>query len=727
MSRILTLIVSLFVFCSTSRADEGMWIPMFLGELNEAEMQAMGMNITAEDIYSVNRSSLKDAIMIFGGGCTAELISDEGLILTNHHCGYSRIVSHSSLENDYLTNGFWAMDRSEELPNPNLSVTFLVRMEEVTAQVLEGVTEEMTEFERREIIRMNIDTVNARATRGTHYTSLVKPFYYGNRYFLFVNEVFKDVRLVGAPPSNIGKFGGDTDNWVWPRHTGDFSLFRIYAGKDNKPAEYAEDNVPYKPKHHLKISLEGVDEGDFTFVFGYPGSTREYIPSWGLDLQVNTINPIRIGLRDKRIEIFNKYMNSSPKIRLQYASKHFGISNGWKKWIGENRGINRLKAIDKKKDFEVEFTRWTGSSDELRTSYGSLLPEFEKQYARLTKLQYNATYLREVYTGIEVVRYATRFRRLVTLSKDKSTTEEMQDQLDRLRSGVAGHFEDYQQAVDREVFEALINAYFTHVGREEIPDDVYAFYEVHKGDVAAMADEVFKNSIFVSEDRMNSFLTKYKAGHYKKLLKDPAYQLAAGFTARYYNAYQPAVRATEGQLDSLMRHYMRAQMEMQADKRFYPDANFTLRVTYGQVKGFSPDDAKTYNFFTTLSGIMEKEDPEIYDYVVEDKLKSLYQDKDYGVYGEADGTMRVCFIATNHTTGGNSGSPVLDANGHLVGLNFDRCWESTMSDLYYDISQCRNIALDIRYCLFIIDKFAGASHLLDEMTIVASETTDVED
>ncbi len=700
---------------------------MFLGEQNEAEMQSMGMNITAEDIYSVNQSSLKDAIMIFGGGCTAELISDEGLILTNHHCGYSRIVAHSSLENDYLTNGFWAMDRSEELPNPNLSVTFLVRMEEVTDQVLAGVSEGMTEFERRETIRTNIDSVNARATRGTHYTSLVKPFYYGNRYFLFVNEVFDDVRLVGAPPSNIGKFGGDTDNWVWPRHTGDFSLFRIYAGKDNKPAKYAEDNVPYNPRNHLVISLEGVDEGDFTFVFGYPGSTREYIPSWGLDLQVNTINPIRIGLRDKRIEIFNKYMNSSPEIRLQYASKHFGISNGWKKWIGENRGINRLKAIDKKKAFEAEFARWAASSDELRASYGALLPEFEKRYAKLSKLQYNATYLREVYNGIEVIRYATRFRRLVTLSKDKNTFGDMQDLLDRLRNGVADYFEDYQQAIDREVFEALIKSYFSHVERPEIPDDVYAFYEKHEGDVEAMTNEVFENSIFISEDRMNKFLDKYKAGHYKKLEKDPAYLLAAGFTARYYNTYQPALRAAEGQLDSLMRHYMRAQMEMQADKRFYPDANFTLRVTYGHVKGFSPDDAKTYNYYTTLKGIMEKEDPEVYDYVVEDKLKTLYKEKDYGVYGEPDGTMRVCFIATNHTTGGNSGSPVLDANGHLVGLNFDRCWESTMSDLYYDISQCRNIALDIRYCLFIIDKFAGASHLLEEMTIVSNETVEIEE
>ena len=700
---------------------------MFLGELNEAEMQSMGMNITAEDIYSINQSSLKDAIMIFGGGCTAELISDQGLILTNHHCGFGRIQSHSSLEHDYLSDGFWAMDRSQELTNPGLTVTFLVRMEEVTEQVLEGVTDDMSEASRREVIMNNIDSVNARATKDSHYTALVKPFYYGNRYFLFVNEVFEDVRLVGAPPSNIGKFGGDTDNWVWPRHTGDFSLFRIYADQDNKPAKYSEDNVPYKPRRHLNVSLEGVDEGDFTFVFGYPGSTQEYIPSWGIDLQVNTINPVRIGLRDKRIAIFNEYMNKSPEIRIQYAAKHAGISNGWKKWIGENRGIKRLKAIEKKQEFEAEFARWANSTDELQKKYGQLLPEFEKIYKDVAQMQYNATYLREVYTGIEALRYATRFQRLVTLSRDKSTAAEMERQVERLQNGLDDYFKDYQQVVDREVFVELMKAYYSSTDKAEIPDGVNSFYEKHKGDYEAMAGDVFDNSIFVSRERMTAFLDKYKASHYKKIEKDPAYQLGTGLYSSYFNNYQPALRVAGRKLDSLMRHYMQAQMDMQPDKRFYPDANFSLRVTYGQVKGFSPDDAKTYNYYTTLTGIMEKEDPEIYDYVVEEKLKTLYREKDYGDYGEGDGTMRVCFIATNHTTGGNSGSPVLDANGNLVGLNFDRCWESTMSDLYYDISQCRNIALDIRYCLFIIDKYAGASHLVEEMTIVSPADGEIPD
>ena len=713
---LLALVLSHFLFIAN--ADEGMWIPMYLSDLNEAEMQAMGMNITAEDIYSVNQSSLKDAIVIFGGGCTAELISDEGLILTNHHCGYSRIQKHSSIENDYLTNGFWAMNRSEELSNPGLTVTFLVRMEEVTEEVLMGVTDRMTESERNNIIGTNIDSITVRAVKGTHYKALVKPFFQGNRYFLFINEVFEDVRLVGAPPSNIGKFGGDTDNWVWPRHTGDFSLFRIYADKDNKPAPYSEENIPYKPKKHFNISLKGVEEDDFTFVFGYPGSTQEYIPSFGIDLQVNTINPIRIGIRDKRIAIFNEFMNKSPEIRLQYSAKHASISNGWKKWIGENRGIKRLKVIEQKQAFEAEFTQWVNASTERQKEYGNLLAGFEKTYADKTELEYNSTYVRETFYGIEIIRHANGFQKLVSLSKNKETHSEIAGLVSKHMKSDSAYFKDYQADVDKKVFTEVLREFYLNMEGYEIPDQLKALYDKYKGDFAEMAKAVFENSIFANREKEFDFLSNYKPGHYKKIEKDPSYQLAVGFFEKYNNTYLVALKITNDKIDSLMRIYMKAQMEMQPMKKFYPDANFTLRVGYGNVKGFSPDDAKDYRYYTTLSGIMEKENPEIYDYVVEDKLKELYEAKDYGRYGEDDGTMRVCFIATNHTTGGNSGSPVLDADGNLVGLNFDRCWESTMSDLFYDISQCRNIALDIRYCLFIIDKFAGAGHLVEEMTIV---------
>ncbi|HRX96046.1 MAG TPA: S46 family peptidase [Bacteroidales bacterium] len=719
MKKYAYLLIILFTINFTLKADEGMWIPLFLGQINEAEMQAMGMNITAEDIYSINQSSLKDAIVIFGGGCTGELVSDQGLLLTNHHCGYRQIQKHSSVDHDYLTNGFWAMERSEELPNPGLKVTFLVRMEEVTDAVLNGVNAQMTEEERNKIIEENIETIKAEAIKGTHFQALIKPFYYGNRYFLFVNEIYEDVRLVGAPPSNIGKFGGDTDNWVWPRHTGDFSMFRIYADKDNNPAPYSEDNVPYQPKKHMNISLAGVEPGDFTFVFGYPGSTEEYIPSWAVETTVDVINPIRIQLRGKRIDIFKKYMNEDPAVRIQYAAKQAGISNGWKKWIGENRGIKRLKAVEQKQAFESSFSEWVNSSEELKEKYGSLLEALKITYEELADISFYSTYLYEAGLGVEAIRYSRSFDRLVDFSKaNGETQEELMQLVDRQKSGAKTFFKDYQAVIDHEVFVALLSDYYDHLTNEHIPDYLAELHKKYKGDFNKMADVLFEKSIFVSEQKVDDLLNNYKASNYKKIEKDPVYQLAQSFADLYYNKYMPQIRAVNNNIDSLMRVYMQAQIDMQPMKNIYPDANFTLRVAYGNVDGYNPDDAVIFNYFTTLDGIMEKENPDIYDYVVGDKLKDLYHNENYGQYGDADGKMHVCFTATNHTTGGNSGSPVLDADGNLIGINFDRCWEGTMSDIIYDKSQCRNIALDIRYCLFIIDKFAGAGHLVEEMTLV---------
>ena len=718
MKRLLPFLSILFLLQFSARSDEGMWIPMFLNDLNETEMQAMGMNITAEDIYSINQSSLKDAIMIFGGGCTGELVSDQGLILTNHHCGYGRIQAHSSVEHDYLTDGFWAMDKSEELSNPGLAVTFLVRMEEVTEQVLSGISSDMSESTRNDSIKSAISKIKEEAIKDTHYKAIVKPFYYGNRYFLFVNEVFEDVRLVGAPPSNIGKFGGDTDNWMWPRHTGDFSVFRIYADSSNQPAKYSENNVPYQPKKHLSVSLDGVDKGEFTFIFGYPGSTQEYIPSYAVENLVNTVNPVRIGVRDKRIKIFKYYMEQSPEVRIQYAAKQAGISNGWKKWIGENRGIKRLKTIEHKKEFEAEFTDWVNFKEELSKKYGQLLPEFEKIYAENKVLEYNATYLREVGFGIEFVRYAGGFQRLVSYSEDKEKAPKMYTELEKKKNGVEGYFKNYQSTIDKKVFETIVSDYYQNVEIGEIPEILVDLHKKYKGDFVAMAEVIFEKSVFTSKDKMTDLLDGYKASTAKKIKKDLAYQLSDGMYDKYYNGYRPQLSENGRTIDSLMRLYMQAQIEKQPYKKIYPDANFTLRVAYGNVDGYNPDDAIFFNHFTTLDGIMEKEDPDIYDYVVEDKLKELYNDKDYGQYGDKDGSMHVCFTATNHTTGGNSGSPVLDADGNLIGINFDRCWEGTMSDIVYDKSQCRNIAIDIRYCLFIIDKFAGAGHLVEEMTVV---------
>ncbi len=715
--------LSLWVFCSLlAKSDEGMWIPMYLGEMNESEMQAMGMRITAEDIYSENHSSLKDAIVIFGGGCTGELISAEGLVLTNHHCGNGYIQSHSSLDHDYLTNGFWAINRSEELSNPGLKVTFLVRMEEVTTLVLEGVDEKMNDVNRSVRIEENIKKIKEEAVKDTYYRAEVKSFFYGNRYFLFINEVFEDVRLVGAPPSNIGNYGGDTDNWVWPRHTGDFSLFRIYADSANKPAKYSENNVPYQPKKHLTISTKGVKENDFTFVFGYPGSTQEYITSYGIDMQVNVLNPVRIGLREKKLDIYNAAMNDSREVRIQYSAKRSGIANGWKKFIGESRGIRRLKTVEMKQEFEQEFENWVNSSESNKEKYGMLLGELSRSHKILTPLNLQFNYLRESILSIEIIRYAFSFKTLVETSKNKDAEQsEVSKLTEKLSKSAEPYFKNYQAGIDKDIFIAMMADYCTNIDRKDWPPEIENLYHNEKGDFSQMAETVFSKSIFGSEERVAGLLNNYKPGKSKTIEKDIAYKMAIDVVSFYEKNLMPGVVSNSAAIDSLMRVYMKAQMEMQPMKKFYPDANFTLRVTYGNVKGYQPDDAVNFRYYTTLDGIMEKEDPDIYDYVVEDKLKELYKSKDFGPYADRDGNMHVCFTATNHTSGGNSGSPVLDADGNLVGLNFDRCWEGTMSDLVYDISQCRNIALDIRYCLFIIDKFAGATNLINEMTLLSGD------
>ena len=697
-------------------AGEGMWIPMLLQQLNEKEMQEMGMKITADDIYSINHSSLKDAVLLFGRGCTAELISKDGLLLTNHHCGFGQIQKHSSVEHDYLTDGFWAMNKAEELVNPGLTATLMVEMRDVTSEVFNGVREHMPENERKELIKENSESLVKEATKGTHYKAVVKPFFKGNKYYMIITEIFKDIRLVGAPPSNIGKFGGDTDNWMWPRHTGDFSLFRIYVGPDGKPAEYAEDNIPYQPKYHFPISLKGVEKDDFTFVFGYPARTNEYLPSYAIELITEIENPHKIKLRQTRLEIFGKYSNQDPKVRIQYASKDARVANYWKKMIGESGGIKRMNGIEKKQEFEAEFRQWAGNENR---DYLSLLPEFNSIYGELTPINVATAYVIEAGLAMEVVAFANRFRNLVKLSQTKPIDEEkLQQEVEKLRSRSTTFFKDYYKPIDKEVMLALLQLYNENLDQEYKPDFFIAFNDKYKSNYTEFVDDVFEESVFDNEDAINKLLTKYKAKSYKKIEKDPAYIMANDLITFYETKIKSPRAEYNHSLDSLQRIYMKAQMEMQPNHRFYPDANFTLRVTYGNVKGYSPKDAVYYNHFTTLKGIMEKEDPEIYDYVVEDKLKTLYQNKDYGKYADKDGTLHVGFAATNHTTGGNSGSPVLNADGHLIGVNFDRGWEGTMSDLMYDPEVCRNISIDIRYFLFIVDKFAGAGYLVDEMDLV---------
>ncbi len=715
------LILCIFLSFSTKmlNAGEGMWLPMLLSQLNEKEMRDMGMRITAEDIYSVNHSSLKDAIVLFGGGCTGELVSDKGLLLTNHHCGYGNIQRHSSLENDYLTNGFWAQRFEEELPNPGLSVTFLVRMEDVSVQSLKGVTELMTQKKRDSIIQFNINVLVKEAVKGTHYNAQVKPFYAGNQYYLFVTEIFTDVRLVGAPPSNIGKFGGDTDNWMWPRHTGDFSMFRIYADKDNKPAAYSKDNVPYRPAKHLTISLKGIKEGDFTFVYGFPGTTQQYLPSYAIDMTAFQDNPIAIGLRGQRLDIIDNAMEKDRLTRLQYSAKAAGIANYWKKMIGESRGIKRLDGIEKKKAFERSFQQWAESGKETRAQYGQLMPAFGKAYSSFVPVNNAYTYLTEGLLGIELVRFAWGYNNLVKQCRDKSKTDaEILKLIEQVKTSASAFHKNYNKNIDAQLFEALMGTYIKSCETNLQATVVSKTALKYKGNINTWATDLYKKTIFADSVKLKDFLTGFKRAEVKKIEIDPAYILASGIYAYLQNTLTPELIAFNVTNDSLQRLYMAAQMDMQPEKVFYPDANSTLRIAYGNVKGYSPADAVNYNWFTTLDGIMQKENPDIYDYVVEPKLKELYKLSDYGRYADADQSMHVAFIASNHTTGGNSGSPVLNADGQLIGINFDRCWEGTMSDLMYDPDQCRNISLDIRYCLFIIDKMAGAERLIEEMTII---------
>lgn len=727
------MLLTMAAMTISALADEGMWIPMLLGR-NEADMQKAGMRITAKDIYDINNACLKDAILLFNQGCTGEYVSSEGLFLTNHHCGYSYITMHSTVEHDYLTNGFWAMSRDQEIPCPGLTATRLVRMEDVTAQVLEGITNDTPEGDRAVAIEKNIKRITERAVEGTHYKAIIKPFYYGNQYFMYVNEVFTDVRLVGAPPSNIGKFGGDTDNWMWPRHTGDFSMFRVYAGADNKPANYSKDNRPYKPLKFLEISLDGVEEGDFTFVFGYPGTTQRYVTSDAVELAANIENPIRIDLRTIRLKHYNNAMNQSPAQRLKYASKVASIANGWKKWQGETLGINRLKGVEQKREFESRYQEWAKD----KPMYYNVLPQLHEAYDRLRPIEVVLTYFSEAVRASDLMLRAQAYRQLAQEDDEVSVV----GTVNKLKEANDKYFKDFEQhtVVDRAIFvETML--YMWQAG--------YAPYlNTKTGDRASVQkqlEKIYDESLLNNEKKLRSFLDGYTIKQGKKLMNDPAVAL---FDQAYTLAYDPQNLATYrrayADIQRLMRTYVKGMMEMQPDVNFFPDANLTLRVAYGHVEGFRPRDGVYYKPYSTLEGIMQKENPDIYDYVVEPRLKELYALRDYGRYGittttvdstviengneiitnyttHTTKTMPVGFIATNHTTGGNSGSPVLNADGRLIGLNFDRVWEGTMSDLLFDPDYCRNITLDIRYCLFIIDKFAGAGHLVDEMTLVSSK------
>ena len=684
MKKFFTLLLLCVCFLTPSHADEGMWLPSLIGERIK-DMKRKGFKLSAEDIYSINKASMKDAVVQFGGGCTGEFVSKEGLLLTNHHCGYGSIQQLSSVEHDYLTDGFWALSRNEELPVPGLTVSLLVKMEDVTDRIAAG--------------EKAADIAKAAAT-GEGYRASVEPMYYGNQYFLFVYQTYRDVRLVGAPPSSIGKFGGDTDNWIWPRHTGDFSIFRVYAGKDNQPADYSKDNKPYQPKRHFAVSTKGVKEGDFTMIYGFPGNTQEYVTSDAVEYVAEVSDPMKIELRTQRLDIISAAQAEDVAVRIQYASKHASIANAWKKWQGEVLGLRRLKTVESKKAYEKEFAAWAADKPEYKT----LLQDMSASYDKAKKAYYVRELFNESLGGIEALSLAN----LMISVKNRAKSAEVL-QLN-IQMHQAAFLKNYNVAIDRKIAHAMLGEFLKRMPQEKIPADLTAAIEA-KGGATAYVDYLYDNTKIISADFDPATLDS-----------DPMVELATILLPMRREISQVAYRNLSNipDVEQWYRPYMRALREWDKERAFYPDANFTLRVAYGSVAGYEYADGEYHNPVTSIDGIIAKDDPNIYDYNIPQSLRDIYARKDYGRWASKIGdreSVAVCFLATNHTSGGNSGSPVINGKGELIGINFDRTWRSTMSDMEFDPTICRNISVDIRYVLFVVDRIGGASYLLDEMDL----------
>ena len=707
--KFLKLFLLLFVI-QLQAQQGGMWIPSLLKGMNETEMKNLGMKMSVKDIYDVNQSSMKDAVPHFNGGCTSEVISPKGLILTNHHCGFSQIQSHSTVDHDYLTDGFWAYKMENELPNEGLTVTFMVKIEDVTTLVLAGTASMSNEAEKQKKIQENITALSSSLPKESWQENKIRTFYEGNQYMLFVTETFTDVRLVGAPPSSIGKFGSDTDNWVWPRHTGDFSLFRIYADKNNRPAAYSKDNVPYTPKHFLPISLDGVAEDDFTLVFGYPGKTSEYLPSVAIEQIVNELNPAKIEIRDKALKVADGFMRKDNAIKIQYASKYASIANYWKKWIGETQGLKKSNAVAVKRETEKAFQQKIVKAGKEK-EYGTLLADFDKYYAEIAPYAVSREYFTEVVLrNTELLSTGYKLYQLEQVFKAKGE-QSFTDRKNNLITALADFYKNFNATVDEKVFEQLIELYATKSPKQFLPQSLT------KVNAKNLASEIYTKSKLQNYAGLKQLLSGDTQTVLTNLNNDPGFLLVKELADKYSKEVAPKYDEINLTITALQRTYMKAQLELNTESRIFPDANSTLRVTYGKVKGYEPKDATVYTPITYLDGVMEKYIPGDYEFDVPKKLVDLYNTKDYGPYG-VNGKMPVCFIGTNHTTGGNSGSPAIDAQGNLVGLNFDRVWEGTMSDLYYDPSICRNIMVDVRYILFIMDKYAGATNLISELKLV---------
>ncbi|WP_188548393.1 S46 family peptidase [Hymenobacter qilianensis] len=700
-----------------ARADEGMWLPMYVKRLNYADMQKKGLQLTAEEIYDINNASLKDAVVQLGGFCTGEFVSSQGLLLTNHHCGYDAIQSHSTPEKNLLADGFFAANKSEEKPNPGLFVDILVRMEDVTGKVLEGITPQTPEQERTALVQQRQKQLADAAKENGQYVAYVRDFFAGNEYYMFVYQRFGDVRLVGAPPESVGKFGGDTDNWMWPRHTGDFSMFRVYASKDNKPTTgYVADNVPYVPKKHLPVSLQGVSEGDFAMVFGFPGRTQRFLPAAGLQLTLDQSNPARIKLRDTRLKLWKEDMDADPALRLKYASKYASIANYWKYFIGQNEGMKRLKTVDKKKAEEVQFAQWIAADPARQQLYGSALQDINQNYTALREFNLSNVYLNEAAFGTEIMTFAARMLPLYSLLKDPNADKAaIQKATADLKEPAAEFFKDYSATTDKKVFAALMGLYYTDVPKAQHPEVFQTVAKQYGGSMKKYADYVFGNTFLTSPTKLNAFLA---APTLAKLEADPAFKTMNSVYTNYVQKIAPQLQASQATMSRANRQYVAGLRAKNTDKVYSPDANSTLRLSYGTVRSYEGRDAVSYDYQTTGKGILEKEDPTNPEFVVPAKQVALLKSKDFGPYANKDGQLPVAFITDNDITGGNSGSPVINGRGELIGLAFDGNWEAMTGDLAYDPDLKRCINVDIRYVLFCVDKLGGAKHLVDEMTVV---------
>tara|TARA_B110000879_G_scaffold155365_1_gene200798 strand:- start:1729 stop:3933 length:2205 start_codon:yes stop_codon:yes gene_type:complete len=708
------------MFQPSAKADEGMWLPMLVKRLNYVDMQKAGLKLTPEEIYSVNNASLKDAIVGLGSParnfCSGEIVSDQGLFITNHHCGFGVIQDNSTTEHNYLKDGFWAMTKEEEIP-AGFSISILHHMDDVTSLIMEAMSDTMNEMQRANAARPIIDSVSKANSEDGRFTAVIKSFFAGNEYYMFVYEVFPDVRLVGAPPSSIGKFGGDTDNWMWPRHTGDFTMFRIYANEDNKPSEYSKDNKPFEPKHHLPVNIKGTEKGDFSMIFGFPGGTDRYMSSYGVDHKVNVDYPDRIKLRRTKLDLYEKGMNIDEATQIQYASKHAGVSNYWKNFIGMTKALNALGVADKKRSEEADFEKWANENSERKAKYGEVMNLYKNGHNELKNTQTKYNYFVEGFAsqGVEMAALARNYGKLSAMLEKGDTDPKVVDEMtQKLKDQNAKHFKNYNKTVDINVTAAMFEMYAKAIPEEQRPEYFQTLIKKAKGDYMSLAKWIAKKSMFDDEDKMEAFLNKVSA---KSILKDPSYKISKAIWDDFYKQVVPARRAANMKIAKAERLYIDAIRQMNPNKSYYPDANSTLRLTYGKILPYEARDAVFYEYYTTAEGILEKFSPGDLEFDAPAKLIKMIKDKDYGRYGK-DGELRVCFLSNNDITGGNSGSGVVNAEGHLIGTAFDGNWEAMSGDVAFEQNLQRTISVDIRYTLFIIDKFAGAGHLVKEMTVI---------